>query len=96
MNDLENTLTGIEEKVRVIIGQRNALMEDLGRMRATCKELEETIEKQHIIINNLEEKNNFLKLRNTLTQKGDSTEIKLKINQLIRNIDRSLELLNKV
>ena len=96
MNDLENTLTGIEEKVRVIIGQRNALREDLGRMRATCKELEENIEKQHIIINNLEEKNNILKLRNTLTQKGDSTEIKLKINQLIRNIDRSLELLNKV
>ena len=29
------------------------------------------------------------------TQKGDSVEIRLKINQLIRSIDKSLALINK-
>ena len=47
-------------------------------------------------IKKLMEKTHILKIRNTLVQRGDSAEIKLKINQLIRNIDKSLMLLTKV
>ena len=46
-------------------------------------------------INNLTEQNKILKLGNALAQKGDSTEIKLKINQLIKDIDKSLSLLTR-
>ena len=46
-------------------------------------------------INNLKEQINILKLGNTLAQKGDTVEIKLRINQLIRSIDKSLALINK-
>ena len=44
------------------------------------------------IINNLKEENKLLKLGNRLTEKGESAEIKLKINQMIRAIDKSLEI----
>ena len=64
-------------------------------MTEQCRKLQEQVNNQNITINNLKEQINILKLGNTLTQKGDSVEIKLKINQLIRSIDKSLALINK-
>ena len=55
------------------------------------------IEEQKEQIHILEEQNKILILRNTLdTTKGDSAKVKLKINQLIRDIDKSIELLTKL
>lgn len=95
MMDFETTVAEIEGKVRRMI-------EENGRLRAAeadsaeqCRKLQEQVKSQDIIINNLREQINILKLGNTLTQKGDSVEIKLKINQLIRSIDKSLALINK-
>ena len=62
----------------------------------TDEELNEYIKNKDNKIKELIEETQILKLRNTLVQKGDSAEIKLKINQLIRNIDKSLMLLTKV
>lgn len=66
---------------------------DLDRKR---EEMQKAIKDKDILINNLTEQNKILKLGNALTQKGDSTEIKLKINQLIRDIDKSLSLMTKL
>lgn len=60
------------------------------------EEMQKAIKDKDILINNLTEQNKILKLGNALTQKGDSTEIKLKINQLIRDIDKSLSLMTKL
>jgi hypothetical protein len=67
----------------------------MEKTNGQCQELQRQNEQLNILINNLKEQNNNLKLGNTLTQKGDSVEIRLKINQLIRSIDKSLELINK-
>ena len=96
MFDFETTLSGIEYKIRQLIDTNNQLEAQLLKRTEQCEELEETIIKQKEEINNLNKENQILKLRNTLVQKGDSTEIKLKINQLIRNIDRSLQQLTKI
>ena len=95
MEELEATLRSIEDNVRRLVAERDAIREDLKQWEETCRSMEQTIKNQNIIISNLEKNNNILKLGNTLTQRGDTTELKLKINQLIRNIDKSLELLNK-
>ena len=48
-------------------------------------------------MNKLEEQNKKLILRNRLdTTEGDSVKVKLKITQLIREIDKSIELLTKI
>lgn len=96
MTNLENTLTGIDYKIRQIIEENIELRKRVASMTEQIEEQKETIETQNITNNSLQEQIKVLKLGNTLTQKGDSTEIKLKINQLIRTIDKSLELLNKV
>ncbi|MBR6418458.1 MAG: hypothetical protein IKS36_06550 [Bacteroidales bacterium] len=96
MFDFETTLSGIDYKVRKLIEQNNALKADVARLNEANEELRETIKNQELTINQQKEETNILKLRNTLVQKGDSAEIKLKINQLIRNIDKSLSLLTQI
>ena len=44
-------------------------------------------------INKLKEENKLIRLGNRLTEGNDSAELKLKINQMIRTIDKSLEIM---
>lgn len=77
--------------------RENARLRDkIGDLDRKREELQKAIKDKDILINNLTEQNKILKLGNALTQKGDSTEIKLKINQLIRDIDKSLSLMTKL
>lgn len=95
MFDFEAIVVEIEMKVRKLIGENQRLRVEAEEANERCRQLQEQVDKQNIVINNLKEQNNNLKLGNTLTQQGDSAEIRLKINQLIRSIDKSLALINK-
>ena len=96
MFDFETTLSGIEYKVRQLIEDNNRLKDKVLELTEANEELNEYIKNKDNKIKEIIEETQILKLRNTLVQKGDSAEIKLKINQLIRNIDKSLMLLTKV
>ena len=96
MFDFETTLSGINYKIRQLIQENESLRRELLKSTEANEELKETIKNQEEKINQLKEETNILKLRNTLVQKGDSAEIKLKINQMIRNIDKSLMLLTNM
>lgn len=96
MFDFETTLSGIEYKVRQLIEQNNRLKADIAQLATEKEELNEKIKNQEDIINELKQETEILKIRNTLVEKGDSAEIKLKINQMIRNIDKSLTLLTNM
>ena len=96
MFDFETALSGIDYKVRRLIDQNNELKAEIARLTEANEALRETIKNQEETINQKNQETNILKLRNTLVQKGDSAEIKLKINQLIRNIDKSLSLLTQI
>lgn len=96
MFNYETKLAGIEYKIRLLVEENKRLKEDKLRQIERQEEQKEIIKNQELEINKLKEQNKILKLRNTLEEKGDSAEIKLKINQLIRTIDRSISLLNKI
>lgn len=95
MFDYQTTLAGIEYKIKQLIEENMLLKEEVLRQTERQEALREKIQEQELEINQLTEHNKILKLRNTLEQKGDSTELKLKINQLIRTIDKSISLLNQ-
>lgn len=95
MLNLETTLASIDYKLRCLLEDNAALKGEVQRLTAENAELKEKLKNQELEKSNLYKQIDVIKLRNTLTAKGDSTEIKLKISQLIRNIDKSLELLNK-
>ena len=96
MFDFETSLTGIEYKIRQIIEENDDLKREVLQLTEKNEELNEQIQNLKNNINNLTEETQILKLRNTLVSKGDTTEIKLKINQMIRNIDKSLALLTQL
>lgn len=95
MLDIENTVAAIECKIRQMMEENDRLRHVEADLAARCGELQEQVNNQNITINNLKEQNKILKLGNTLTQKGDSVELKLKINQLVRSIDHALASIDK-
>ena len=93
MFDFETSVSGIEFKVRQLADEVQRLRTLVAQRDDRVYELEEALKNKEILINNLKEENKIVKLGNRLTEGNDSAELKLKINQMIRAIDRSLDLL---
>ena len=93
MFDFETTVSGIEFKVRQLADEVQRLRTLVSERDDRVWELEEALKNKDILINNLKEENKLVKLGNRLTEGNDSAELKLKINQMIRAVDKSLELL---
>jgi len=93
MFDFETTVSGIEFKVRQLADEVQRLRRLVSERDDRIWELEEALKNKEILINNLNEENKLVKLGNRLTEGNDSAELKLKINQMIRAIDKSLDLL---
>ena len=90
-------LSGIDFKVRKLIENYRETERELTEVKQENQKLKQYIEEQKEQIKILEEQNKILKLRNTLdTTNGDSAKVKLRINQLIREIDKSIGLLTKM
>ena len=95
MLDIETIVADIERKATRLLEENARLRAKEKSLTGELKDLQEQIKQQNTIISNLKEENKLLKLGEKLTQKGDTTELKLRINQLIRNIDKSLAMINE-
>jgi len=95
MSEVEDLLERIEKRVEAVVNENISLRDKISDLDKRHKDMQKALEDKDILINNLTEQNKILKLGNALAQKGDSTEIKLRINQLIKDIDKSLLLLTK-
>lgn len=91
MFDFETTISGIEFKARQLAEEVARLRRMVEERDIRLMELNETVKNREITINKLKEENKLVKLGNRLTEGRDSAELKLKINEMIRIIDRSLE-----
>ncbi len=93
MFDFETSVTGIEFKVRQLADEvmRLRRLNEEGEDRR--HELEKALKNKESEINKLKEENKLIRLGNRLTEGNDSAELKLKINQMIRTIDKSLEIM---
>ena len=94
MFDFETSVSGIEFKVRQLADEVTRLRQLLAERDESLMALEEALKNKEITINHLKEENKLVKLGNRLAEGNDSAELKLKINQMIRTIDRSLEIMN--
>ncbi|MFI5220794.1 MAG: hypothetical protein ACHQK8_00605 [Bacteroidia bacterium] len=93
----ETALLASQVKLKVV-----RLLQQLGEYRQISEKLEmenlklnSVIHEQKKIIENLEEKNKIVKIAEALTfSKGDVHELKLKVNEYIREIDECIRLLS--
>ena len=94
---MENAvLNSIKEKVHTLMSNNSSLKEQNTQLETKVSELKNTLKQQKSEIENFNGKVKMLKMAKSLS--GDSeknTEMKLKINELVREIDKCISLLNK-
>lgn len=94
--DLLERLTIIRMKVERIQASNNTLEEENRSLKEKLKNSEIEIENQKKSIESLEESNKLIKLAKNFSATGtDKFDTKIKINELVKEIDRCIDLLNE-
>ena len=94
MDDLSVLVSGIEFKLRRLVNDNSKLKNDIIELNKKISEQDKIIEEQKKTIENLEEKIKILKITKTLTSSKDSHDVKIKVNEALREIDKCIGLLN--
>jgi hypothetical protein len=111
MGDMEQRLGLIKEKVlklvhknRALEVQNNALLQEVDLLKGRLSDSEEQralneniIQIQKNTINDLTEQNKLIKIAKEMSNESTSSnhDLKIKINELVRDIDRCIDLLNE-
>lgn len=94
MSSFSTNLNRLEKNINQLIEQKNHLKEKLNQ--ASLKELEliEKLKEHQKIEEELREKNNILRIAGGQGEEG-SREMKLKINEIVREVDKCIAQLNQ-
>ena len=98
MNELHEIVANLESKAQKLIHLHNKALEENEKLSLSNAELQEKLSQKELEFKELEEKHQAVKLAKSLlenTQTEKTTDIKLKINELVRDIDKSIALLNR-
>jgi chromosome segregation ATPase len=94
MKDISTLVSGIEYKIGKVAGRVGVLEQEIQSLKEALIEKSKIIDKQKDEIKQLEERNRILILAKTLETTEGNVEAKRKINELVREIDRCIGLLN--
>lgn len=95
MSDAGKLLDDIYTKVGKMIIQQNSLIEQNTLLKKKQEELINTIENHNKLIEQLKDKNRNLKITNSIKQSEGNIDVKNRIDELVREIDKCIGLLNK-
>jgi len=95
MGNIVDLALGIEQKIHRLLKSQTDLVSKNSTLETKCKDLEQIIHHQKQKILELENKINVLKISGGFSSGKDSTKAKLAINELVRDIDKCVELLNQ-
>jgi predicted nuclease with TOPRIM domain len=93
MNDLAPTITDLKGKIEKLVKLHQQLKQENDSLLAKNDELVKTIEGQKVEIEALQKVNNELEQKSTDEQNTIITDTKLKINELVQEIDDCIALL---
>lgn len=96
MNSEFEIIKRIQHNVNQLVNERDALRESLKDYNSQIEILNSRLFQKEEEIQQLNEKLKIVKMAKSLDGTSDkNTEVKLKINELVREIDRCIGLLNK-
>jgi len=95
MDKVSIIVSGLEYKVKKIVDLQNQTLIENQKLKQENQNNKLIIENQKVIIKDLEEKLKVLKVAKTLESGKDTYQTKVKINELVREIDKCIALLNK-
>jgi HrpA-like RNA helicase len=95
MENIIDLTVGIEQKVFRLLKKQADLSLKNNTLETKCKDMEQIIHQQKQKIAELENKINVLKISGGFSSGKDSAKAKLAINELVREIDKCIGLLNQ-
>ncbi|MCX6231043.1 MAG: hypothetical protein NTZ33_05825 [Bacteroidetes bacterium] len=95
MQDLSVLISGIEFKLRKLLEQENQLRLSNAQLAEENQKLREIVENQKNTIKEIEEKYKVLKITKSLNDGSNSFDQKIKINEMLREVEKCIGLLNK-
>ena len=90
---LENLVQSILDKSRKVVKQRNQLSEENAQLQVKIKELKAIISNQELKVNELIEKQKVRQVAGSFGKEEKATSLR-KIDEVVREIDRCMALLN--
>lgn len=94
MKELTTLITGIEYKFGRLSGMYRTLQQEKKELCAILEEQKQQIEIQRQKIEQLEERIKLLTIAKSIETTEGNVEAKVKINELVREIDKCIGLLN--
>jgi hypothetical protein len=95
MDKVSLIVSGLEFKIKKIVDLQSQTIKENQKLKQEVLELKNIVENQKVVIKELEEKIKILKVAKTLERGKDTYQTKVKINELVREIDKCIALLNK-
>lgn len=96
MTDSESLVNSLEVKINKLVSLHDELKKDNERLLSEKGELLENIKLKDSELSDLQSKFENLKLaKHLVTGSEDTHEAKLKVNRIVREIDKCIALLNK-
>ncbi len=95
MSKLSPIIQNISQKIELLNQRTEKAEEEKMTLKKMIGDLSEQLDSKQQEIEKLEEENGKLRMANSLSGGGEAvTETKLKINELVREIDKCIALLN--
>jgi predicted RNase H-like nuclease (RuvC/YqgF family) len=94
MNELDTLISGIDYKLRKLIEKLGKYEAEILRLKEENLELKKVKQEQSDLIQKLEEANLQHHLSRSVMSSKDATETKQRINELVREVDKCMALLN--
>lgn len=96
MSNYSSIITSLNSKIEKLILLHRNLEEEKMRLNAEKQDLLKIIQQLKTKNNYLEEQNKAIRMAKDMTEEGASSlDLKLKINEMVREIDKCLALLNR-
>jgi len=95
MSDVDKLIIQINERIKKLINVKQALLIENESLVKMQEELLQQLENKNKIIEELNNKNRNLSIADKVKQLEGNSDIKLKIDGMVREIDKCIELLNK-
>ncbi|MFT6716913.1 MAG: uncharacterized membrane protein YgaE (UPF0421/DUF939 family) [Saprospiraceae bacterium] len=95
LKDISLVVSSLQSKVEKLILQHRKATEETSQLMEENEFLRKALQNQKADFSELQEKNKVLKLAKTISGlEGGNTEVKLKINELVREINKCIALVN--
>ena len=89
-------LAGIKDKIQSVKSRLREQQDENQRLKEKYKELQQMVQQKQLEIDELEQKNQQLTLvKSIMVDSDDARDARIRINRIVREIDKCIALLNR-